>query len=104
MQVLQLSLDDNILFSIFYIWGDFWSLKQATTCTLKQNANLPEGDKGTTAFRRQTENVQMLSFCCYIDACCAWKASSLNWISRREFYFQIQEKQFRKGEQLHTKA
>lgn len=39
-----------------------WSQKQAIICTSKQNqnANLPKGDKGTIAIKRQTGNVQML--------------------------------------------
>lgn len=44
-----------------------------------KNANLPKGDKGTIAIRRQTGNIQMLLLYCYIDAFCAWRASSLTW-------------------------
>lgn len=67
MQVLQLSLDDNTPFSIFYIWGDFCEVKSKLLLVLQNKNKMPTFRKVTKAPLPSGDRQKMYK-CCYFTA------------------------------------
>lgn len=62
--MLQLNLDDNTPFSIFYIWGDFCEVKSKIVLVLQNKTKMSTFQKVTKAPLPSGDRQKMYKCCC----------------------------------------